>query len=280
MEVIVAEKAGFCRGVKSALEQTFMAIKERKAGETICTFGPLIHNRQVLDMLEDEGVMEENDIDACAGKKVVIRAHGVPPSLRRQLLAVGASIIDATCKRVARVQAVIKGYARRGYHIVIVGDADHAEVKGLMGYTEGRGTVISAPEQVDQIPLDCGDVLLVAQTTQNGEVFNEVKRRFMQRFPHGAVENTICGATHDRQAEVRRLAANVEAMVVVGGYHSGNTLRLAQVARESGVPTFHVETAADLDADKMKQFHKVGVSAGASTPHWMILNVVQFLESL
>jgi len=133
MKVIVADTAGFCRGVKKAMELTLEAIQQRQAGEQICTFGPLIHNRQVLAMLEQKGVKDENRVEDCAGKKVIIRAHGVPPEQRQALRAVSATILNATCQRVAKVQAVIKWHARQGYQIVIVGDAEHAEVIGLMG---------------------------------------------------------------------------------------------------------------------------------------------------
>lgn len=139
MRVIVARTAGFCKGVKDALEVTMEAIEKREDGERICTYGPLIHNRQVLAMLEQKGIREENRIENCAGRKVVIRAHGIPPQERQHLHKVGATLLDATCRRVAKVQAAIKSHARRGYHTVIVGDEDHAEVIGLMGYTEGRG---------------------------------------------------------------------------------------------------------------------------------------------
>lgn len=278
MKVLVAETAGFCRGVRTALEMTLEASRS-KAGEPLCTFGPLIHNRQVLAMLQERGVAEARDLEDCRDKWIIVRAHGIPPDQRHRLKQVGRGLIDATCKRVARVQAVIRQHARKGYHIVIAGDEDHAEVIGLMGYTEGRGTVIQKPEHVDALP-PWDRVLLVAQTTQNEEVFRGIVDRFRKKFPHGLVENTICGATHDRQREVRQLCRRVDAMVIVGGYHSGNTVRLAEVARECGVPTYHVETEKDLDPGRMARYATVGVSAGASTPNWMIRNVVRFLEGI
>lgn len=280
MKVIVARTAGFCRGVKAALEITLDAIQRREDGEKICTFGPLIHNRQVLAMLEEKGIREEHRIENCAGKKVVIRAHGIPPHERQLLHGLGAELLDATCKRVARVHAAIKRHARRGFHTVIVGDADHAEVIGLMGYTEGRGVVINRPEQVDDLLPGLEKVLLVAQTTQNEESFQEIRNRFLQRYPHGIVTNTICDSTQERQTEVRRISALVEAMVIVGGSHSGNTMRLAEVARECSVPTYHIETEADLSKEELSRYSCVGVSAGASTPNWIIWNVVRFLESI
>ena len=280
MKVIVAKTAGFCKGVKDALEVTLNAIQQRKEGERICTFGPLIHNRQVLKMLEEKGIQEVADIENCAGKKVVIRAHGIPPRERQALHRMDARLLDATCKRVAKVHAVIKRHARRGYRTVIVGDADHAEVIGLMGYTEGRGIVIDRVEQVEQLPRDWEKVLLVAQTTQNEETFREITEAFLKRYPKGIVKNTICGSTHERQAEVREMCSQVEAMVIVGGYHSGNTVRLVEVARECAIPTYHVETEADLNQQDMERYSCVGISAGASTPNWMIRSVVHYLESI
>ena len=280
MRVFVAETAGFCKGVKDALEVTLEAIQKRQEGEKICTFGPLIHNRQVLAMLEEKGISEENDFERCAGKQVVIRAHGIPPDERQRLRGIDATLLDATCKRVARVHAVIKRHARHGFHTVIVGDADHAEVIGLLGYTEGRGRVINCPEQLNELPEDWEKVLLVAQTTQNEEVFEGIRTHFLKRYPQGVVKNTICDSTHQRQAEVRQMCSRVEAMVVVGGYHSGNTLRLADVARECGVPTYHIETEAELNRQEMARYSSVGISAGASTPNWIIRSVVQFLESV
>jgi len=280
MRVIVAKTAGFCKGVRDAIEITMEAIQKREDGEAICTFGPLIHNRQVLMMLEKKGVVEENCIQNCAGKKVVIRAHGIPPDSRQELHAQGSKLLDATCKRVARVHAAIKRHARRGYYTIIVGDADHAEVIGLLGYTEGRGVVINRPEQLNSLPAHWEDVLLVAQTTQNEEVFSVIEKAFLKKYPRGIVKNTICDSTQERQAEVRKLCSKVEAAVIVGGLHSGNTLRLAEVARDCQIPTFHVETEADLDREKMARYTCIGVSAGASTPNWIIRNVVEYLESI
>ncbi len=280
MKVVIAKTAGFCKGVRGAIEVTMNAIQQRQKGENICTFGPLIHNSQVLSMLAKKGVSEESRIERCAGRKVVIRAHGIPPYSRQQLHEQGATLLDATCKRVAKVHAAIKIHARRGYNTIIAGDADHAEVIGLLGYTENRGTVINRPEQIDDLPSQWDKVLLVAQTTQNEEVFRQIQEAFLKKYPNGIVKNTICDSTHERQAEVRQMCSKVEAMVIVGGLNSGNTLRLAEVARECEIPTFHVETEAELDAETMARYSCVGVSAGASTPNWIIRNVVDFLEEI
>ena len=205
-------------------------------------------------MLGKKGVLDENRIENCAGKKVVIRAHGIPPDSRQQLHEQGATLLDATCKRVAKVHAAIKRHARHGYYTIIVGDADHAEVIGLLGYTENRGVVINRPEQINELPSHWRNVLLVAQTTQNEEVFREIEEAFLKKYPFGIVKNTICDSTQERQAEVRQLCSGVEAMVIVGGLHSGNTLRLAEVARDCAIPTYHVETESELDPRVMARY--------------------------
>ncbi|HDL89931.1 MAG TPA: 4-hydroxy-3-methylbut-2-enyl diphosphate reductase [Thermodesulforhabdus norvegica] len=280
MEVKVAKTAGFCNGVRYALEMTLRAIREKKDDEVICTYGPLIHNHQVLMMLRERGVEEVRRPEDTRGKVVVIRAHGVPPEVRRALYKNASRVINATCKRVARVQAVIKQHAMKGYFTVIVGDEDHAEVIGLKGYTAGRGVVIHSPEDVEKLPQEWDKVLLVAQTTQNEKIFQEIESRFFKKYPNGVVKKTICGATKERQQEVKSLAACVDAMVIVGGYHSGNTVRLVEVARSTGIPTYHVETENDINTSEMRKYKTVGVSAGASTPQWLIHKVVTTLQSI
>jgi 4-hydroxy-3-methylbut-2-enyl diphosphate reductase len=162
---------------------------------------------------------------------------------------------------------------------VIVGDRDHAEVIGLMGYCETPVHVVQDPKDVQNLP-DMDRVVVVAQTTQNAEWFDAVVARIRDRFPEVLVFNTICEATHHRQEEVKRLAQEVNGMVVVGGYHSGNTRRLVDVSRETGIPTFHVETERDLDKKQLSRMEQIGVTAGASTPNWMIKNVVREIESI
>ena len=205
---------------------------------------------------------------------------GFLPIPARKLHGQRSTLLDATCKRVARVHAAIKRHARRGYYTIIVGDADHAEVIGLLGYTEGRGVVINRPEQVDELPANWENVLLVAQTTQNEEVFRDIESVFLRKYPTGIVKNTICDSTQERQAEVRELSSKVEAIVIVGGLHSGNTIRLAEVARDCHLPTFHIETEADLDSETMARYSCIGISAGASTPNWIIRNIVDYLEAI
>lgn len=277
MKVKVAKTAGFCMGVRRAIEMVLA--EANRSNVPLYTYGPLIHNRQVIDLLATKGVTPVSDLDGLTTGRVVIRAHGVPPETRQQIKQTGLSIIDATCPRVARVQSIIRSYSRKGYRAVIVGDRDHAEVIGLMGYCETNAHVIQHPEEVSTLP-DMERTVVVAQTTQNAELFGAVVAKMRERFPEVVVFDTICEATHDRQQEVKRLTTEVDGLVVVGGYHSGNTQRLVDVARETGTPTFHVETERDLDTNRLSQMERIGVTAGASTPNWMIQNVVREIESV
>lgn len=245
----------------------------------IFTYGPLIHNEQVMKLLETKGVQEVKDISALKHGTIIIRAHGIPPQERKLLKASGLKIIDATCPRVTRVQALIRYHTHKGYLAVIVGEKDHPEVIGLKGHGNGRAFVISAAEEVPLLP-EAEKILVVAQTTQEKQTYREIVESIKTRFPDALVYDTICDATERRQEEVRGLAAHVDGIVVVGGFHSGNTRRLAQVASSTGLPVFHIETDQQLDLEKLSAMNTIGVTAGASTPNWMINKVVQKIESI
>lgn len=277
MKVKLAKTAGFCMGVRRALEMVLSEANKNQG--PIYTYGPLIHNQQVMDLLETKKVFVFKEGNARGPGTVVIRAHGIPPRERRLLKASGLRVIDATCPRVARVQALIRYHTGKGYTAVIVGDRDHAEVIGLMGHGNGKAFVVAEANEVDQLP-EAEKVIVVAQTTQEKQTFDNVVAAVKRRFPDAMIFNTICDATRNRQDEVRALASHVDAVVVVGGYHSGNTRRLAQVAQTTGLPVFHVETAEELDKERLASMEVVGVTAGASTPNWMIRKVVQEIETL
>ncbi|MGO9578362.1 MAG: 4-hydroxy-3-methylbut-2-enyl diphosphate reductase [Desulfobaccales bacterium] len=275
MKVVLASTAGFCIGVKRALEMVLKAINENQP--KIYTYGPLIHNPQVLELLRERGITILKPGEEIPAGLVVIRAHGIPPQERRLLEQAGGSIIDATCPRVAKVQAIIQRWAAKGCATLIVGDADHPEVRGLMGYTEARGFVVSTSEDVAGLP-DLDKLIVVAQTTQSESQFEARVQEIAARFPQAQIFNTICDATASRQAEVQELARQAEALVVVGGRNSGNTQRLVEVSQETGIPTYHVETEQELDLVEISQYQTVAVTAGASTPNWLIGNVVNTLK--
>ena len=264
-------------GVRRAIE---MVLAEANKDEgCIYTFGPLIHNKQVLELLESKGVKTVKDISSLKNGTLVIRAHGIPPFQRKALKSSGLRVIDATCPRVARVQSIIRYHTKKGYTAVIVGDIDHPEVIALMGYGNGRAYVIRQTAEIPNLP-DTDKLFIVAQTTQEEKNYREIVNDIKKRFPDALVFDTICGATRNRQKEVRSFASHVDGIVVVGGYHSGNTQRLFQVSEATGLPAFHVETEKELDKEKLSTMEVVGVTAGASTPNWMIKDVVKEIEAI
>lgn len=277
MEVVLAKNAGFCMGVRRAVETTLGMVQK---GETaIATFGPLIHNPQVLKLLEEQGVKIITEIPGQATGTIIIRAHGIPPEEKENLEATGARIEDATCPRVLKVQAIIARYKKEGFATVIIGDREHAEVEGLMGYAANTGQVVNGEADVAALQLE-GPYIVVSQTTQDERLFERLKKMILQRYPGGKVFNTICDSTHKRQEEVRRLCQTVEALVVVGGRTSANTKRLGEIAESLGCPVFMVESEADLDFLALGRYGRVGVTAGASTPNWVINKIVEVLENM
>jgi (E)-4-hydroxy-3-methyl-but-2-enyl pyrophosphate reductase len=281
VKVRLARTAGFCMGVRRAMELVLGASHE--AERPIFTFGPLIHNPQVLKLLEDKGIHALKELPqpgSANGGTVIIRAHGVPPEIKRQLKEAGFSkVMDGTCPRVIRVQAIIRRAAKEGRHVVIVGDAAHAEVVGLQGHADDRGHVVSQSSDVAILP-ELDRVVVVAQTTQNEATFTQVVKALENRFGEVEVHDTICEATHRRQQEVLRLAQENDGVVVVGGKASGNTKRLAEVASQVGKSVFLVETKSELDRAGIAKLGSVAVTAGASTPNWVIKRLLRELSSI
>jgi len=276
MNIKLAETAGFCMGVKRAVDLV-LELAQHKGRETIYSYGPLIHNPQTVELLKRRGIVPVASLEEIppgteeAG--IIIRAHGISPQERRLIKERNLKIIDATCPKVGRVQAIIKKHAAQDFTILIIGDAGHPEVNGLLGYAYGRGVLIAAPGDVEKLP-PLEKVCVVAQTTQSVDEYRLIVGEVRRRFPEAVVFDTICDSTEKRQAEVKSLAAEMEAMIIVGGRNSANTQRLAALAAQSGTPTFHVETADELPVDRLRDFRRIGISAGASTPNWIIDRVV------
>ncbi len=275
MEIKLARTAGFCMGVKRAVDMV-LDIAQHKGDEKIYTYGPLIHNPQTVDLLKKRGIVPVTDLSDIKEGTIIIRAHGVSPQERKALQNKGLKIIDATCPRVGRVQALIKKHAAKGYAVLIVGDKEHPEVDGLLGYSSGQGIVIGRLEDVEALPT-LEHVCVVAQTTQNSEDYAAIIDRVRARFPDVVVFNTICDSTEKRQSEIRDLASEMDAVFIVGGKNSANTRRLAQISSARGIPTFHIETAEELNDIPIDAYEKIGVSAGASTPNWIIERVVDHI---
>jgi (E)-4-hydroxy-3-methyl-but-2-enyl pyrophosphate reductase len=283
--VKLAKNAGFCMGVRRAVDLVLEAAMKKNG--LIFTYGPLIHNPQVLEILDGKGVKTLPEGGASlslfncpqgTSVTVIIRAHGVSPEDKQKIKDTGVYIVDATCPHVGKLQGIIKRYALQGYHIVIVGEKDHAEVIGLLGFAQGKGHVVNSLEELAALP-PMEKVCLVAQTTQDRTCFPAFAEAIQRKYPGAEIFNTICDSTHRRQEEVLNLARKVEAMVVVGGKESGNTRRLVKISEEAGIPTFHVETEKDLDLGTLSPYANIGVTAGASTPNWLILNVVERLRA-
>ncbi len=266
-------------GVRKAMDNALDAAN--KVGNddgTVYTEGPLIHNPQVLEKLEKQGIRALKEDTDLSKSTVVIRAHGITPKRRQELEASGAEICDATCPRVKRVQAIIEENAKEEYSTIIVGDEGHAEVIGLLGYTDGKGYVVSSPEEVSELP-DMEKICIVAQTTQDMNTFALIADKLKHRYKNHKVFDTICSSTSRRQEEVISLSENVDAMIVVGGRGSANTNRLVQIAEKKGVPAFLVETEQELDLKKLADYGLIGITAGASTPNWLLDRVVDKVQN-
>ena len=262
-------------GVRRAVDATLETVQQDNS--PVATYGPLIHNPQVLDLLQDRGVEVLHDLPEQREGVIIIRAHGVPPEHKKRLVGSGAIVRDATCPRVMKVQAIIKKHHSQGYFTVIVGDKDHAEVVGLMGYATPHVVVVSSLADVETLSIT-GKYIIVCQTTQDKVSFDTICDAITNKFPDGELFNTICDSTNKRQTEVRNLCKKVDAVVVVGGKFSANTKRLAVIAESHQKPVFLVETEDDLDISLLCDFDVIGVTAGASTPTWMINRVVRSLE--
>jgi len=275
MGIKLARTAGFCMGVRRAVD-IVLDIARDKGTEKIYTYGPLIHNPQTIELLEKRGVIPVESVDDIEAGTIVIRAHGISLQERQRIRERGLKIVDATCPKVAKVQSIIKKHAAQGYTVVIVGDKDHPEVTGLLGYSSGRGIVISRAEDIEALP-PVDKVCVVAQTTQNSDEYAVMIDKITERFPDTVTFDTICDSTNERQEEIRSLASQMDAMIVVGGRNSANTKRLAEISKETGTPTFYVETADDLDKDLIHGYEDIGISAGASTPNWIIDGVMNYL---
>jgi len=276
MRVKLAETAGFCMGVKRAVDMV-LDIAQRKGKEPVYTYGPLIHNPQTVEILMKRGIIPIRNINEIKtpdkNATIIIRAHGISPQERKKIKDKGIRIIDATCPKVTHVQAIIKKHAAKDYTILIVGDGDHPEVNGLLGYAGNRGIVVNRKIDVEHLPpLD--KVCVVAQTTQNKDELNEIVCCVKAKYPETVVFDTICDSTEKRQAEVKQLAAEMDAMFIIGGRNSANTRRLARISELQGKPTFHIETSEELNRIPINIYDRIGVSAGASTPNWIINRVV------
>lgn len=276
MEIRIARYAGVCYGVERALK---LAQHATEGTDNVHSFGPLIHNPQAVASLAEQGVQVAETIDEVADGTLIIRSHGVAPDVIEQANERGLTVLDATCPHVSKAQESAEKLAEGGYLVIIVGEADHPEVSAIRA-RGGEGVVVV--QSAAELPLRLGSKMVgvVVQTTQIGDVLDEVVADLLPRVSELRVFNTICDATSKRQAAAADLAGEVDVMVVVGGHNSGNTSRLTQICRQVNVHTHHVETYQELDAQWFEKAQTVGVTAGASTPGEQIAGVVQRIEAM
>ncbi|MCG0278011.1 MAG: bifunctional 4-hydroxy-3-methylbut-2-enyl diphosphate reductase/30S ribosomal protein S1 [Thermanaeromonas sp.] len=273
MDVFVADYAGFCSGVARAVK------KAETAPKPVASLGPLIHNPQVVEDLAAKGVRPVASLDEVQEGRVLVRSHGVSPRVLEEARARGLEVIDATCPFVRRSQELARELASQEIEIIIVGDPEHAEVRGLVEWAQGKARVVSSAAEAEALPRGLRRAVIV-QTTQPQELLQAVVAALLPKTGELRVYNTICEATRRRQESAVRLAREVDAMVVVGGRNSANTRHLAELCRSTGTPTYHVEKAGELRPEWFKGVKKVGVTGGASTPAWIIEEVVQMLQNL
>lgn len=277
MEVILAKQAGFCFGVKRATHLAFEAAE--KGGETY-TLGPIIHSPQVVQRLEEMGVKPLDDVSGVEQGTIIIRSHGVAANELKDAAARNLQILDATCPFVKKAQEHVASLSRAGYDVVVVGDADHPEVQGIVSYATGGAVyVVGSGKEVERLPR-MSKIGVVAQTTQSFENLKQVVTACLSKGGEIRVYHTICDATAVRQEEAKALAGQVECMIVIGGYNSANTKRLAQVCTELQPHTHHIETACQIDPAWFVRVEKVGVTAGASTPKWLIDDVIDRIREI
>jgi 4-hydroxy-3-methylbut-2-enyl diphosphate reductase len=278
MKIRKAVHAGYCWGVERALD-IVTDTASAHPGETVRTLGPIIHNPHVVQSLEEKGVQAVNGLDEMDSGTVIIRTHGVPPETYEQAAAKGLNVVDATCPLVTLVQNKAKQLVQEGYHLVIFGNPRHPEVIGTIGHAGGKATVIEHPEDVKNVHLP-KRIGVVVQTTQETELLAALLAELAPRCKEVKIFNTICNPTIERQEAARELARDVQVVIVVGGKNSSNTRHLAEVCREEGATAYHIEDATELDPTWVKGFDNIGVTAGASTPGWLMDQVIERLEAL
>lgn len=281
VDIKVAKTAGFCFGVRIAVD---MAEKAGREIGHVYTNGPVIHNKQVVNHLRDIGVEELSDYSQLKeGDTVIIRSHGVKPEVERQLKGMKINVLDATCPFVKKVHDKVRQLVEEGYFVVIIGEEGHPEVIGTLGHLEdagGSGVVVeNFQDLVKKVPKR-NRIGVVAQTTQSEDFFREAVGYLAENTEELKVFNTICDATSVRQEEVKQIAPTVDVMIIIGGKHSGNTQRLAQISKALNPNTYHIETAEDILPEWFEGKEKIGISAGASTPDWIINQVVEKIKHI
>ncbi|OGL47487.1 MAG: 4-hydroxy-3-methylbut-2-enyl diphosphate reductase [Candidatus Schekmanbacteria bacterium RBG_16_38_11] len=277
MIIIRAKYLGFCEGVKMAIEKTNKALRESK--KKIFVMGPLIHNRQVIKKLSKEGLKIIEDLNELNKDGIlIVRTHGLPEPKIKKAIAMGVNIVDATCYKVKSLHKLAKQLVKEGYQLVLIGDHDHAEVGAIKESIKDNVVVISSPDEVEKNKLS-RKIGIVVQTTQREENFSKIVNKILEKVEELKVFNTICKASILRQNAAYELSKNVDLMIVIGGRDSANTNRLAEIC-QGNAETYHIETKDELKKSWFRGKKKIGITAGASTPNWIIEKVEKEIERI
>jgi 4-hydroxy-3-methylbut-2-enyl diphosphate reductase len=275
MQIIVAKRAGFCFGVKRAMDIAFKLA--RNVDEGVFSLGPLIHNPQAIEELKKEGVMPTEDINFNGIKTLIIRTHGISPGIYEDISRKGYEIVDATCPFVKKAQQHVQTLKKEGYQVLILGDKNHPEVQSLLGFAGDDAIVINSNEEIPSLKNKVG---LIVQTTQPLEALKKVSSTIISSVRELKIYNTICDSTTLRLEETIKLADMVDLLIVVGGKNSANTSQLSVLSRNICPRVFHIETADELKGEWLKGVEKVGITGGASTPQWIIDDIVEKLKEI
>lgn len=280
MKVTLAKSAGFCFGVKRAVE---MVYKEAETGKKVYTLGPIIHNEQVVQDLEQKGVRvidTPEELSKAEDATVIIRSHGISADVYHQLEDKKVRIVDATCPFVSKIHRIVEKKYQEGSCIVIVGNANHPEVEGINGWCNGAATVIGSVSEAENYSQEPARKLcVVAQTTFNYKKFKDIVDIFSKKSYDIDVMNTICNATEERQTEAAAIAGDSDTMIVIGGKHSSNTQKLYEICKNVCPDTHFIQTLDDLDLKQFQSFRSVGITAGASTPNTIIKEVQSYVRN-
>lgn len=283
MEVILAESAGFCFGVKRAVNEVYHQLEEAK-GTPIYTYGPIIHNDKVVKDLKEKGVRVVEQLDEFETLPkgiVIIRSHGVSCAEEKLIRNVGMTVVDMTCPFVKKIHRLVEEKSRQGWKIVIAGDAAHPEVRGIVGWCKEGAFVVKDAEEAQNLPVSPADKIFIAsQTTFHYTNFQNIVDLFEKKGYNINCVNTICNATRSRQEEAARLAASVDGMLVIGGRHSSNTQKLFEICKKECNNTHYIQTAEDLNDHWFLTADKVGVTGGASTPNIIIEEVLHHVRRI
>ena len=279
-KVTTAKSAGFCFGVKRAVD---MVYDEAKKGDKVYTLGPIIHNEQVVNDLEKKGVKvidSVNDINNGYDTTVIIRSHGVPEKIIEKLREKNVNIVDATCPFVSKIHKIVKEASQNGKTIIIIGSDKHPEVEGIKGWCINKPVVLESVEEAQNYTVDSTKKLcVVSQTTFNYKKFKDIVDILSKKSYDIDVMNTICNATEERQTEAGTIARQSDAMLVIGGKHSSNTQKLYEICRKECENTYFIQTLDDLDLKQFQSFRSVGITAGASTPNNIIKEVQSYVRN-